>query len=225
MTRDILIAVVLVALVALGGIATLVYIHDRSVERVEENRRLVLVRQVHQILPADTYDNNPVRNTARVQSPRLGTTEPVTVYRALTDGEPAAAIIPAVTTDSEGNEVRLLIGVLVDGTITGVRIAADREGGNSDRVLEVNRSDWIRAFDGLTLEDLEPDALAEAEDPPPFLLPTGGGLSPPTVLHAVRHALLYFEERGAEMFMNAGAPPDGDTGDEPSDATEPAPQG
>ena len=57
----------------------------------------------------------------------LGTSDPITVYRARKDGEPVAIALSAIAPSGYSGAIKLLIGIHYDGTLAGVRIVSHRE--------------------------------------------------------------------------------------------------
>src|SRR5690606_4959952 len=119
----------------------------------------------------------------------LGTTQPVTVYRAFRGGEPVAALFNSVAPDGYSGEIRLLVGVRVDGSLSGVRVLSHKETPGLGDPIEVRHSDWITRFSGLSLENPPFERWKVRRDGGDFDQFTGATITPRAVVKATRNTL------------------------------------
>ncbi len=180
-------------LFALIGTALVVVTYDTTRERIAENDRLALLRNLQELVPPSRYDNDPVADTVTVQSLEyLGTSDPITVYRARQAEEPVAAMFAAEAPNGYAGPIRMLVAVNVDGRLAGVRVLSHKETpGLGDRI-EVERSDWIHGFVGRSLGDPPIERWGVKKDGGVFDQFTGATVTPRIVVNAVRKALQYF---------------------------------
>ena len=69
--------------------ALLVVLADATRERIARNQQSWIVAALQALMPAGSYDNDLLADTVAVTSPELlGTTNPVTIYRARRNGRP-----------------------------------------------------------------------------------------------------------------------------------------
>jgi Na+-translocating ferredoxin:NAD+ oxidoreductase subunit G len=191
----------MVVIVATGAALLVTASHELSHERIAENQRLRLQAHLNTVLPADLHDN--LLTTARFQvidAQRLGTASPVDVYLAVLDGEPVAVLINSSAPDGYNAPIRLLVGILADGTISGVRVTDHRETPGLGDPIEADKSDWILQFDGTRLDDPSREDWATARDGGAFDGLTGATITPRAVIRAVRNTLVYFEENRDSLF-------------------------
>ncbi|HHB12170.1 MAG TPA: electron transport complex subunit RsxG [Chromatiales bacterium] len=190
---------------ALAGALLVAGIHAYTAPRIAENERQVLLRGIHDVIPADAYDNDVLRDTVTVQDPLLGTDEPMTAYIARKQGRPAGVILPVVAPNGYSGPIRLLVGILADGRIGGVRVLAHKETPGLGDKIERSHSDWILQFTGRGLGDPPPDQWAVKRDGGAFDQFTGATISPRAVVQAVKNALLYFQANKDRLFASAAA--------------------
>ena len=115
-------AILAVAAVAVCAAGLISVSHEISAERIERNVAERILRSLHEVLDPSLYDNDLVRTQVQVTDPDLlGTTDPVQVFLATRDGEPAAAIFAAVAPRGYNGAINLLVGVDSAGVIQGVR--------------------------------------------------------------------------------------------------------
>ncbi len=181
-------------------------------ERIDANEREWVLRSLNEIVPDDRYDNTLSTDTVAVADEELlGSAEPLTVYRARAGGEPVAAILEAVAPDGYAGEIRLLVGIEVDGTLAGVRIARHQETPGLGDAIEAAKTDWILAFAGRSLANTPAAEWAVRSDGGRFDQFTGATVTPRAVVRAVHRALIYFDANRDTLFA--------DTGDTDDDST------
>ena len=113
---------------------------------------------------ARSYDNDLLQDVVTVRdAERLGTDEPLPVYRARQAGQPVAAILTVVAPDGYAGSIRLLVGIDADGHLLGVRVVAHRETPGLGDAIDERKSTWIDGFKGRSLGDPAPGALAREE--------------------------------------------------------------
>jgi len=199
--RQSLITAAILLLFALVGTAMVAYTYDSTRERIAENERATLLRKLHRLIPPESHDNVLLQDTLQVQNHTLlGTTDPVTVYRARLHGEPVALVIEAVAPDGYSGTIRLLVGINIDGRLSGVRVVSHRETPGLGDAIEEERSDWILGFTGKSLQDPVLQKWAVKKDGGAFDQLTGATITPRAVVKAVRQALLYYRDQREALF-------------------------
>ena len=207
-------AILVVAGIAVCAAGLISASHEISAERIERNIAERLMRSLHDVLDPSLYDNDLVRTQVWAIDPDLlGTPDPVQVFLATRDGEPAAAIFAAVAPRGYNGPIDLLVGMDAVGVVQGVRVTAHRETPGLGDQIEISVSDWITAFDGTSLSDPPLSQWAVVSDGGHFDTFTGATVTPRAVVQAVRDALAYFDEHQAELFARAAAA--GDVGTDP----------
>ena len=192
---------IVLLLFAAVGIALVSITFDRTWLRIKANERAALLRSLHAIIPPSLYDNEIVNDTIRVVAPgHLGTSKPMTVYRARHKGNPRAVAIEAVAPDGYNGSIRLLIGIAYDGTLTGVRVVAHQETPGLGDAIEARRSDWILVFDGPSLDNPEKENWQVKRDGGVFDQFTGATITPRAVVKAVYKCLEYFAIHKDDLF-------------------------
>jgi electron transport complex protein RnfG len=131
-------------------------------------------------------------------------------YRARRAGQPVAVILRFAAVDGYSGEIGLLAGIEADGRLAGVRVTSHRETPGLGDAIEIGKSDWIRAFDGKSLNAPPAADWAVRRDGGVFDQFTGATITPRAVVRAVRAALEY-HERNRDALYDAPA----DTAGEP----------
>jgi len=199
--RQIIITTIILLLFAISGTALVVYTFDNTRERISANERATLLRKLHQLIPQQQHDNVLLDDTLTIiNTPLLGTLEPVTVYRARKAGQPVALVITPVAPDGYSGIIKLLVGINIDGTLNGVRVVAHRETPGLGDAIDEKRSDWIHLFDNRSLQDPPLERWAVRKDGGDFDQLTGATITPRAVVKAVRQTLLYYRDNQDALF-------------------------
>ncbi len=199
--RPILISVIFLFLFAVLGSGLVAYMHDNTAERIAENQRRALLRSLNELIPRADYNNDIYTDIVYVRDAELlGTAQPVAVYRARKNGWPVAAVFASVAPDGYNGAIRLLVAVRVDGTLAGVRVLSHRETPGLGDHIEADRSDWILAFNGKSLDNPQPQDWKVKRDGGVFDQFTGATITPRAVVAAVRNTLLYYRAHGHSLF-------------------------
>lgn len=198
--RIILTAAMLTLFAVLGtGIVVLTVNATRG--RIAANERATLLARLSIMLPAGSFDNDVIRDTIQVRAPEmLGSKEPITVYRARLKGKPVAAVLTPVAPDGYSGDIKLLVGIRYDGTLTGVRVLDHHETPGLGDAIEENRSDWITRFTGHSLNNPGEAGWKVKRDGGTFDQFTGATITPRAVVKAVHRCLLYFAQQRAQLF-------------------------
>ncbi|MBT8136727.1 MAG: electron transport complex subunit RsxG [Gammaproteobacteria bacterium] len=193
----------LVALLILAAIvaAAAALTWQQTAAEIALNERNYRLRVLHEIVPAERYDNSLFDDTTQALDPELlGSEEPVTVYRARSNGMPVALIMRVVAPQGYSGAIQLLVGINHDGTVAGVRAVEHRETPGLGDQIDTRRSNWILTFDGKALGNPPVQEWAVKSDGGKFDQFTGATITPRAVVRAVRDALLYFQANREQLF-------------------------
>lgn len=146
--------------------------------------RLVVLRQV---LPAELYDNNPLSDAMKVKDEELGEVE---VYPARKAGA-LTAIAFRVSNIGYAGPIDQLIAINLKGEILGTRILAHKETPGLADKIEIARSNWIKVFDGLSLENTPTKDWAVKKDGGRFDQFAGATITPRAIVKSVVQALKF----------------------------------
>jgi electron transport complex protein RnfG len=189
------IAAICTALVALTFQATR--------ERIAANEKALLEQSLQPALAGTFYDSGVSESRLVLPSPHgLPGNEPAVVYRVFAEGEPVAALFAVTARDGFSGPIRILVGIDVDGTVTGVRILRHRETPGLGDKIESARSDWVFQFDGRSMGDPVATGWAIEVDGGEFDQLTGASVTPRAIIKAIRDTLNYFETHQDAIFLS-----------------------
>lgn len=193
--------VLLVVLVA--GAATLLVstTYEWSRDRIAANERERVLAQLRSVV--ETLPNAGRLEPLEVRAPRgeSDTMTPSDVFVMIDGGNPRALVLAATAPDGYNAAIHMLIGIDLDGTVTGVRVVSHRETPGLGDAIELRKSNWIEQFTGTSLT--MPSLWAVDKDDGPFDSITGATVTPRAVVGAVHRTLRYYEAHGEELLANA----------------------
>lgn len=168
---------------------------------IAANEQAWLERSLQPALSGLFFDNNVTESRITLQPPHdLPGSEAAIIYRVYAGDRPVAALFLVTARDGYTAPIRVLIGIDVTGTVTGVRVIAHRETpGLGDRI-EASRSDWVLQFDGHSLRNPQPDGWAIKRDGGEYDQITGASVTPRAVIKAIKETLQYFETNADAVF-------------------------
>ncbi len=188
------------ALFAAVTVAVVAITQQSTESRIAEAEKAAQIRTLGEILPAHSYDNALLDNVIYLNESLLGHRADTPAYLATKAGEPAAIILQANAPDGYSGTISLLIGIMVDGTLSAVRVIHHKETpGLGDRI-ELAKSPWIKSFDGKSLSNPEERGWAVKKDQGDFDQFAGATITPRAVVTAVHKALQYFDQHHVELF-------------------------
>ncbi|MCF6754508.1 electron transport complex subunit RsxG [Stutzerimonas degradans] len=200
-SRSMLKNAAVLGLFAIATVGTVTLLQQGTAERIQAAEREAQVRALGEILPPGSYDNHLLDNVVEVHDRLLGNRQPLPAYIAHKDGQPVAVILQATAPDGYSGAIRLLVGVLTDGRLAGVRVLSHRETPGLGDKIELAKSDWIHAFAGKSLSDPDEAAWAVKKDRGDFDQFAGATITPRAVVGAVHRALQYFDAHKSELLQ------------------------
>jgi electron transport complex protein RnfG len=170
-------------------------------ERIAANEQAWLEQSLQPALSGLFFDSGVTESKLVVPAPHgLPGSEDALIYRVYAGESPVAALFVVSARDGYAGAIRLLVGVDVDGSVTGVHVLTHRETpGLGDRV-ETAKSDWVRQFDGRSLGNPRAEEWKIRRDGGEFDQLTGASVTPRAIVKAVRETLQYYEANGTSIF-------------------------
>ncbi len=186
------------------GTWLLAYIYATTlapIAKSEAEARLSLFRQ---IVPDNMHDNDLLKDTIKVAPDALlGNKEPIEINRAKINNKPAAVILEAIAPDGYSGDIKLLIAIRADGTLSGVRVLAHKETPGLGDYIDILHSSWVKQFDNESLVKTALPLWHVKKDDGKFDYMAGATITPRAVVKAVAKALQYFQTNKAKLFADA----------------------
>jgi len=195
---------VYLGLVALIGATLLTSINQLTHDRIQEQERRAVLRQLGELVAPESYDNTLYDDHYSFKDENwFPGGQAVTIYRARMKAEPVAAVLKMAATEGYNGDILLLVGIDADGVLSGVRVTSHKETPGLGDLIEGGKSDWIFGFAGLSLLNPKPEAWKVKRDGGSFDQFTGATITPRAVVQAVRLALEFYSANKDAVFMHA----------------------
>lgn len=186
---------------ALVGVLILSLIHGATEDRIAENERIALLKNVNTLVDSGLYDNDPLSDRIVLPTNTLNSAAPVTVYRARKNSRSVAAIYVTTSPNGYSGKIRMVIGINADQTLAGVRVVSHKETpGLGDRI-DAEKNDWILGFAGKSLQNPQLNGWAVKKDGGQFDQFTGATITPRAVVNMVRSTLLWSQENQTSLYQ------------------------
>lgn len=181
-------------------LAIIYQITQAPIAKNEAQARLALFKQV---IPADAYDNDILNTVVNIApNPLLGNKQTSTANVALKDKKPVAIILEATAPDGYAGDIKLLIAIRMDGTISGVRVLAHKETPGLGDYIDIARNQWITLFDNESLAKTKDKQWKVKKDGGAFDYIVGATITPRAVIKKVHEALLFFKAEKNNLVKN-----------------------
>ena len=180
----------------------LVITHRLTQPKIALQQAAYLQSQLDAVLPATIYDNDLSSDRIVLNTQELGSEADQFVWRARMNGKPVAAILTVTAPAGYNGPITLLVGVLTNGEIQGVRVISHQETPGLGDAIEVEKSNWIRAFEQHSLTSLNPGEWQVKKDGGVFEHFTGATVTPRAITAAIYRALHYFDNNQDLLFAS-----------------------
>lgn len=173
-------------------------------ERIAANEQAWLEQSLQPALAGLFFDSGVSESRVTIPTPHgLPGSEDAVIYRVYSGDTPVAALFVISARDGYAGAIRLLVGVDINGTVTGVHVLAHRETpGLGDRI-ESTKSDWAKQFDGRSLTDPQTSGWKIKRDGGEFDQLTGASVTPRAIIKAIAETLIYFNANRVAVFAAA----------------------
>ncbi|QXH52666.1 RnfABCDGE type electron transport complex subunit G [Pseudomonas fakonensis] len=145
------------------------------------------------VLPAGSYDNQPLRTPLPLADTHLGHSRLLAGYRATLAGQ-AIAILLHSQCQGYAGPIELAIAIAANGRLQGIQVLQQQESpGLGDQLADPARH-WLQQFVGKGFSDTPAQAWALKRDQGQFDQLTGATVTSRAVIDATQDALRYFDE-------------------------------
>ena len=193
--------VVIMATFTLVGTLALAFIHEQSKGKIEVNEAIEKMKSFAQVLPANAYDNKLLEDFVTVPAGgELNNRDATRIYVARLAGIATAVILETTARDGYSGDIKLLMAVRNDGSISGVRVIAHKETPGLGDYIDILHGDWIKSFDHLSLTTRPSAQWKVKKDGGQFDYMAGATITPRAVVNITQAALHYVEANKAQLF-------------------------
>lgn len=185
------------------------WVYCSTKAQIEYQVRREQANKIFELFPEYEHDNRVIDDTFMVESETslLRTREAEEGFRVRKTGAVVGVILPATARDGYSGDIRTLVGIRLDGSISGVRVVSHHETLGLGDLVDLRRSDWVRGFDNRSLTDPPPIGWNVKKNGGVFDQFTGATITPRAVIHATRRALEYANLHKVSLFELEPDPP------------------
>ncbi len=182
------------ALVTAGILAATFLITKDKIAAAEKR---AAQKALSEIVHPDRHNNDMLEDTWQIPEQHLSALglETITaVHIATQNAKPVSVVIPSTAPDGYSGDIKLIVGINIDGSIAGVRVLSHKETPGLGDKIDTNKNDWILGFNGTSLNN--PDTLhwKVKKDGGQFDQFTGATITPRAVVKRVKQTLEYFDK-------------------------------
>jgi electron transport complex protein RnfG len=202
----ILIAGFILGSFAIAGVSLVSVTHAMTDTRIAENQREAMLAKLKAIVPADRVKNDPLADRIEVSDHALLGASSTEVYRVRDGEQPVAVILQPVVPDGYAGPIRLLVSVLTDGRLGGVRVLEHHETPGLGDKIDERKDDWIiEQFTDKSLRNPPQDEWLVKRDGGEFDQFTGATITPRSIVKAVKNTLVFVQQQGASLYEPTAA--------------------
>jgi len=182
-----------------------------TAEKIQEQQLAAERRALGEVLPSSFHDNDLLSkplaltpladNYAAIELLELSVERQA--YIALLENTFSGVILPVEAHDAYSGDINLLVGILADGTVSGVRVLAHRETPGLGDKIDIQVSNWILGFDGKSLANPSLPQWKVVKDGGEFDQLVGATITPRAVINAVQRALQFFQLNQSKLENSA----------------------
>lgn len=156
-----------------------------------------------QITPVALHNNDLLNDTVSIAPNKLLGNKKVTEANiARIDGKPSAVILEANAPDGYAGNIKLLLAIKTDGTVSGVRVITHKETPGLGDYIEIAKDQWITLFNGQSLTKTGQTGWQVTKDGGVFEYRAGATITPRAVVNAVHKALQYVQQNQTTLFAS-----------------------
>lgn len=175
--------------------------HLLTADRIQEQQQKELLKVLNQVIPAESHDNELYKSCTLINNEQyLGTPEAMPAYLAKKEGDVTGVAIEAIAPDGYNGAIKLIVGLDITGTVTGVRVLNHNETPGLGDKVDTRVTDWIYSFTGKKLQGEKDSSWAVRKDGGSFDQFTGATITPRAVVGAVKNVSLYYQRYQQELF-------------------------
>ena len=190
----------MLAAFACGAAVVLYLLQEVAAPTLAANQQAALLAQLNSLIPAESYDNAITEDKIALSIPALSPNSPVTIYRARKQNQPVAALLTVIAPNGYSGEIKLLVAILADGSLAGVRVIAHKETPGLGDYIEEKRGQWIHQFDHKSLENTPITRWKVKKDGGDFNYNTGATITPRAIVAAVGRTLTWAKEHNHALY-------------------------
>jgi electron transport complex protein RnfG len=198
------ISAVILILLACLGMGMTYWLQQESAARIVAEQRLIDSRVLLDVLPVDSYDNQPLDHPLTLTNLPLSNSTLLGGYLATKARQPSAVLLRSQT-QGYAASIELLIAIDVNGKLLGVKTLKQAETPGLGARLAEWPNAWLQVFTGKSRTEPADSGWALKKDQGQFDQMAGATITSRAVINALHDALRYFDEH-RQPLLEGSAP-------------------
>jgi electron transport complex protein RnfG len=190
-------------LLAVIGIGTTYLLQRNSAPQIAAEQRLADSRKLLDMLPADSYDNQPLEQPLTLTDISLSHSTLTAGYRATRNGQTVAVLLRNQT-EGYAATIELLFAIDTNGKLLGVKTLKQNETPALGGPIGDWPNRWLQAFTGKSRGEPNDAGWALKKDQGQFDQMAGATITSRAAINAIHDALRYFDEHRTAL-LGSGA--------------------
>ena len=176
--------------------------YEKTKDKIAESERKIAKKIYFEIIPVERHDNDILSDTTDIPEEYLSLlgVKKGKVNLVRKNNQLVAIIVPVTSSDGYSGDIKMLVGINVNGTIAATRVLSHKETLGLGDKLDISKSDWILSFNGKSLSNPKPELWKLKKDGGYFDQFTGATITPRAVVSQVLNALVYYEKDKLRLF-------------------------
>ena len=188
----------IVLLLAVIGIGATYFVLRINAPQIAAEQRLIESRKLLDLLPLETYDNQPLEQPLALTDTTLSHSTLSGGYRATRDGQ-AVAILLRTQTQGYAGAIELLIAIDTTGKLLAVKTLEQTETPALGGHLGDWPNAWLQTFTGKSAKAPTDAGWALKKDLGQFDQIAGATITSRAAISAIHDALRYFDEHRSAL--------------------------
>lgn len=189
-------------LLAVIGIGATYLLQRNSAPQIAAEHRLADSRKLLDVLPADSYDNQPLEQPLPLTDTGLSHSTLTAAYRATRNGQTVAVLLRNQT-EGYAAAIELLIAIDTNGKLLGVKTLKQNETPALGGPIGDWPNRWLQAFIGKSRGEPNDAGWALKKDQGQFDQMAGATITSRAAINAIHDALRYFDEHRSALLGSA----------------------
>ncbi|OLF51650.1 RnfABCDGE type electron transport complex subunit G [Pseudomonas chlororaphis] len=186
------------SLLAVVGVAATFFVHQATAPRIKHEQRALAARTLLDILPAASYDNQPLDQPLPLEHAQLSHSILLGGYRATHGGQPSAVLLRSEVS-GYGGPIELLIVISANGKLLGSKALAHAETPGLGARIAERPNAWLQGFIGKSLGDPGDAGWGLKKDHGQFDQMAGATITSRAVIEGIHDSLRYFDEHRQQL--------------------------
>ncbi|QHC97409.1 RnfABCDGE type electron transport complex subunit G [Pseudomonas sp. M20] len=183
---------------AVVGIGATYLLQRSSAPQIAAEQRLVDSRKLLDMLPPDSYDNQPLERPITLTDTGLSHSTLAAGYRVTKNGQTVAVLLRNQTEGYAG-AIELLIAIDANGKLLGVKTLKQNETPALGGPIGDWPNRWLQVFNGKSRGEPNDAGWALKKDQGQFDQIAGATITSRAAISAIHDALRYFDEHRAAL--------------------------